>query len=740
MILRSKNYQSLALAIGIWLGIALADVFALKALFLLPFLIVARGRALAPVLLSLATGALALLIHSQALNSNQITDFLESSVSIEGVISSDSSKTRAKVIGSRLTTSKTTFLMRAELLTSEESKFRLRLPIRVISDYSEPLIPGQRISLTGRLLSSGERKVAALLIAESDSLQLMSSPRALGALEQVRAALREKTTAVGGDSAALIPGMVIGDTSLQSSALSKVMLDAGLSHLTAVSGANFAIVSAFLFAIIGFFLPNRRLQVLITICALIIFVLLVRPTPSVLRAGVMAAVFLVAKLSGRRNIGINSLAAAIAILLLINPFQAFEAGFILSVLATSGLLFLAPKIAALIPGPKVLGELVSIPTAATLFCAPYLMLISGGLNLGTILLNILVAPVVPFVTILGFVATLLVIPFSDLARIFLELANLGTSWIVYVASWSDSMPSLVTSPLALLLIGSALAIYKLFNRRVALVVITLAILFSSSQRFIFPGNEWKIGQCDVGQGDALLVNLGGSSAILFDAGPDPRLLDRCLDLFEVRRLPLVVISHRHADHYQGLAGIGNREVGEIWSNQKTELLNKASHRVVRSGLRSQIGTATVEIFWPETGEESFDALAGDGSGENNRSVVAVVEIEQVKVLVTGDIEPGAQLELMGELPKSDVIKVPHHGSKFQESEFFAGASIFLISVGKNSYGHPDMALISSLERLGRVFRSDLDGAIALSWRIDASQEPIFSARLLGKEWWRIAWH
>ena len=733
----SHRYKSLAISLGIWLGIAVGDLLALKALLLLPLLVLFRRHALAPVLLAAVTGVVTLLIHAAALDENPINALFDSSVEIEGVVSSEPGKTRPRVIGSRLTSSKMTFLMRAERVTSSESLQQIRIPIRVIVDSELPLFPGERIKLTGKLIQSKERRVAALLLAEPASLERLNSPLTLRALERVRAALRDETFKVGGDSASLIPGMVIGDTSLQSSALTELMLKAGLSHLTAVSGANFAIVSAFIFGLVGIFFPNRRIQVTVTILALVLFVLLVRPTPSVLRAGVMALVFLISKLTGRKSAGANSLAVAIAILLLMNPFQAFEAGFILSVLATAGLIFFAPAVAARIPGPRLLGELISIPTAATLFCAPYLMLLSGSMSTGTILLNILVAPVVPFVTILGFVATLTVLPASPVASVLLELADFGTSWILFIASWSESMPSIVTSAPALIMLAASIVILKFFGMRVATLILLILLVFVANQRFLFPGDEWRIGQCDVGQGDALLVNLGHRSAILFDAGPDPSLLERCLELFQIERLPLVVISHSHADHLQGLSGIGEREVGEIWSNRE---LASISTRIVRSGFRSQVGSSKIEILWPETGAESFESVSGDGSAENNRSVVALVELDGVRALITGDIEPGAQSEILDGLSKIDVIKVPHHGSKYQELELFNGASVFLVSVGENSYGHPDIGLISSLESLGSVFRSDLDGSIALSWRSDAYGKPIFSARLLGKEWWRISWH
>jgi competence protein ComEC len=728
------------LAVGIWIGIALADQIALKVLFFLPILFLLRKSSLAPVLLATFTGALTLLIHLQALHTNQIKEFFGEHTKVLGVVSTDPNATRAKVIGSRLSTSKITFLMRVEAVSNTHLESRIRIPIRVVVEESPHLIPGQRIELSGNLVRTKERKVAALLIAEPDSIILREAPGSLLALEKVREALRSEVIDMGGDSAALIPGMVIGDTSQQSQALTKVMLEAGLSHLTAVSGANFAIVSAFLFAALGFVIRNRRVQVVVTVFALIIFVLLVRPTPSVLRAGLMAAVFLVAKLSGSRNAGVNSLATAISLLLLINPFQAFEAGFILSVLATTGLLFLAPQISARVPGPKLVGELISIPTAATIFCAPYLLAISDGMNTGAIILNILVAPVVPIVTILGFIATLLILPIREIARPILDVADLGTSWIVYIASWSDSTPSLISNPLIILLLFITIPIYRYLGRKVAYFYLALLLTFGTSDRLLFPGNDWKVGQCDVGQGDALLVNLGSGSAMLFDAGPDPRLLERCLEVFKIKRLPLIVVSHAHADHYEGIAGIGSRDVGELWSTREFDLLENVQNRIVRKGEKFQIGDSKVEIIWPSTGMETFESVAGDGSTENNRSVVAVVEIADLKILITGDIEPGAQQEIAKDLAEIDVIKVPHHGSRFQEPSLFEGASIFLISVGKNSYGHPDQGLISMLSNVGRVFRSDRDGAISLGWHLDDSGEPIFSARLLRKDWWRISWH
>jgi competence protein ComEC len=133
----------------------------------------------------------------------------------------------------------------------------------------------------------------------------------------------------------------------------------------------------------------------------------------------MTGIYFLSRYSGRKNDAKQSLAVAIAVLLLINPFQAFEAGFILSVLATAGLIYLAGPIAERIRAPKIVRELISIPVAATLACSPYLAMLTGSINLGIIVLNIAVAPIVPVLTILTFLATLTVLPLPAISLILL---------------------------------------------------------------------------------------------------------------------------------------------------------------------------------------------------------------------------------------------------------------------------------------------------------------------------------
>ncbi|HEY9275718.1 MAG: hypothetical protein RLY74_342 [Actinomycetota bacterium] len=689
-------------------------------------------------------GMVIIQIHFLALDNRTLDQLEGQKVTAIGVVTTDPNLTRSRVIGSQSLPSRATFIMRLEEVRNANFQYKFRIPVRVILDRAgiTSLHPGDLISIEGSVSHSKELRVAGVLYSKSKSIEVIEEPIFRNRLELLRVALRERVSKFNSESANLIPGMVIGDTSLQSEEFSQLMRKAGLSHLTAVSGANFAIVGTFIFSMLAFLLPNRRPRIFVTAICLVIFVLLVRPTPSVLRAALMTSSYLLAKFLGLENQTRNSLATAILLLLVTNPLQAFEPGFILSVLGTSGLIYLAPRVSEKLPGPRAIRELVSIPLSASIFCAPYLMYLSGSMNFGTILINVSVAPVVGFITILGFLATIFALPLPLIAELLIYLANLGCKWIVFVAKWSESFPDVSTSPVLIILTIFVLAVSRSRVRRIIIWLLLPLIIFSSYSALTFPGRNWMLGQCDVGQGDALLLRVGRNEAVLFDAGPDPRLLANCLENFGITYLPLIVLSHEHADHFNGISAIGLDAIGEIWLNHPFEELGEFAikAKVVSAGYSVSVGDSKLKVIWPKRGDEIFESISGDGSLENNRSLVIKAEHLGVEILITGDIEPGAQEELLrnNDLSRIDIVKVPHHGSKYQSMNLFSSAKRFLISVGPNSYGHPNPDLLRALESIGEVERTDDFGSIAISWS-GSEEKPVFSSRRLGKEWWQISW-
>jgi competence protein ComEC len=248
----------------------------------------------------------------------------------------------------------------------------------------------------------------------------------------------------------------------------------------------------------------------------------------------------------------------------------------------------------------------------------------------------------------------------------------------------------------------------------------------------WPAAGWVLAVCDVGQGDAVVLNAGAGRAVVVDAGPDPRLVDRCLDRLEVDVVPLVVLTHFHADHVDGLPGVyAGRRVGGVEGTALAEPPSRAAavRRVAGAaptvpayGHTRRVGAVTLQVLGPVPGVTHHGDAADDGSAPNNASLVLLASVRGVTVLLTGDVEPEAQAALARTLPglRVDVLKVPHHGSRHQDLAFLAGlrARVAIASAGKdNDYGHPAGSTLRALARSGaRVHRTDVDGDVLVGAR------------------------
>jgi competence protein ComEC len=246
------------------------------------------------------------------------------------------------------------------------------------------------------------------------------------------------------------------------------------------------------------------------------------------------------------------------------------------------------------------------------------------------------------------------------------------------------------------------------------------------QMRLWPPTNWLLVSCDVGQGDATVINLGNHQAVVVDVGPDPALLDKCLSRLHIRSIPLLILTHFHADHVGGIdAAFHHRRVGivrvtalgepQMTTNFVTNFLahKHATLQVITAGDHLVLGNVEIQCLWPA------ELIRGQGSDANNASIVLLVTIKGYKFLLSGDVEAPAQQAITKrfKLPDVDVLKVAHHGSRNQDSLFAQelNPDIALISVGKaNGYGHPAAETLALYELLGaKIYRTDLSGSISI---------------------------
>ncbi|KAA0094635.1 ComEC/Rec2 family competence protein [Mycolicibacterium sp. P1-18] len=269
------------------------------------------------------------------------------------------------------------------------------------------------------------------------------------AAADVRARFAEAARSVlPGDQAAMLPALVLGDTSALGEDVVDEFRAAGLTHLTAVSGANVTIVCGTVLVTAG--LVGPRIAVALAAIALIAFVVVVQPSASVLRAAVMGSIALFAVLSKRRRQAIPALSACVLVLLVAAPQLAVDVGFALSVSATAALVIVAPRWARRLTDrgwPQPLAAAVSVAAAAHLVTAPLVAGMSGTFSMVSILANLVVAAVISPITVIGTAAAVLTVPWPAAAELMIRFTGPALWWLTHVASWAAAIPgAVVTTP------------------------------------------------------------------------------------------------------------------------------------------------------------------------------------------------------------------------------------------------------------------------------------------------------
>ena len=603
---------------------------------------------------------------------------------------------------------------------------------------------GTRVVVDGRLQSPdrGSDVAAVLRVRGSPAMVERPSP-GLRLVERVRAGLRQAVAHRRHEPRALVPALVLGDTSALDAELTESFQSTSLTHLTAVSGANLTLLLAFLLTAARWLGVRGWSLRAVGLVGVIIFVALCRTEPSVLRAAAMGLVALAALGSGSRAAGVRNLAVASVILLLVDPFLSRSIGFVLSVLACVGIVWWAKGWTMIINRwlPPIVAESIAVPLAAQLATTPLLAAISERVSVSGLAANALAGPFVGPATVLGFAAAGASLINGTLAAIL----GFGAAWcaqmIIWIAKVGAQLPGsewhLRATPLTLIwlgvssvLLGLSMA-YVLARPWLSLLLagIMIICLGGTPRQPGWPPRDWVLVVCDVGQGDGIAIETGRGSAIVVDSGPDPVAMRGCLDRLQITRVPLLIITHFHADHVDGLVGVlQHRHVGQLWVSPLAPpgalaaiVRQQAAARGIpvnapSSGTRASVGEAQLQVLGPV---DHVAADQDDSSKQNDSSLVIMVTIAGLRLLLTGDVEPAGQQAIIssGADLRADVLKIPHHGSAQQDPSFLAAthARLAIASAGiDNDYGHPAPRTVQLVQSLGMtVLRTDQDGSVAV---------------------------
>ncbi|WAB81047.1 ComEC/Rec2 family competence protein [Microcella daejeonensis] len=702
-------------------------------------------RALLPSVVAVGVVAAAIALAAPARIPPLLADLGEEGGSAVGVVALEATVAPGAEGGADAT-----LLVLEDRGTGEE--LGMRVPVRLLQvPAEERLALGTRLDARWRVLPTEAGDDRAALLAPMGAVTVGgAAPPLLSAADDLRARFLDVAGVFRGDGAALLPGLAIGDTSAVSDELDDAMKASSLSHLTAVSGANCAIVVGLVMgagALAGW---PRPVRIGVALAALGGFVLLVTPEPSVVRAAVMAAVVLVALAGGRPGRGLPVLGAAVLGILVLDPWTSREYGFVLSVLATAALLLLAGPLAErlgrVMPAPLALA--IAVPLAAQIACQPVLVLLEPSIPLAGVAANILAAPAAPVATIVGMLACLLAPVAPPFALGAAGIAWLPASWIGGIARVAAELPgaqlpwpeggagAVLLAVVIAGLLGAA-GVPPVLGRRgrrralaatSGLLAVTAGLTVGTAtlQGFGRP-SDWTIAQCDIGQGDAVLVRSAGEIALI-DTGAEPELLDACLRTLGIDRLDLLVLTHFDHDHVGAVDVVVGRvdEViaGPLADERDAEILDAlaaggAVVRPVAAGEQGMLGAQSWRVLWPpdhrgiEPGNDASLVLEWRAAGECSVACAP-------SMLALGDLGQEAQRGLLAavRIRAVSVVKVSHHGSADQEPELYraAAATLGLIGVGEgNTYGHPAPEALDAVTAAGGTpVRSDAHGLVLIA--------------------------
>ena len=556
---------------------------------------------------------------------------------------------------------------------------------------------------------------------------------------------------------ALLKGMALGDDSGLSPSVRRDFRNASLSHVTAASGQNIALLLALAMPILAGFGVRYRWR--IAVCALLalVYVPLAGAESPIRRACVMALAALLARGRGGRGRVWHSILLAAVVTAILDPTAPGALGWQLSFAAVVAMVALGPPLSAALERtglPEPLREPIAMTIAATLSTTPLIAHAAGRLSIAAVPANLIAAPAVAGAMSAGLAAAAVGQISPMLSGPLLWAAALPAGAVLEVASIFGRRPfgAVDWRPDSAITIGmlAVLAAFTGWLRwRTPTWPLTAPTRSGASQRHLRPkgrklaaalaGVAVLVGGClvleprsgdysagpriafiDVGQGDAELV-ADGHAGILIDTGPPSTPIASKLREMGIKRLVGLLLTHGQADHAGALDDLlrgfrpelvidGTATAAGAETARVASLIRAHGLSAVRPtpGLRIAAGDASIEVIAPTR-------AGAAGQDPNTLSAVAVARAGPLSALLTGDAESPVLEEL--DLPSVDVIKLPHHGS----TDPGLGSvlervqpALSVVEVGRNPYGHPARSALAQAQRWGRVLRTDRGGTIVVT--------------------------
>lgn len=538
------------------------------------------------------------------------------------------------------------------------------------------------------------------------------------------------------DLASIIIGILIGDKSGMDGRVIEDFQNANLSHLIAVSGAHFIYVVGFLEYICKF-LKNKRKSQVFLIIGILFFMRLTQYTPSVVRAGIMTIMAILSSVFKRKSDIYTNLAISSLVLIIKNPYSIFDIGAILSFSGVLGIAYFQDKFKLIYQNYEGrflwLLDSISITMAANIFIIPIMVYYYNTISFTFIIANLVVAPLLGVLIILGFIT------FIFKFKFLIVLLSFILKLFFFLVKFMGKLPFstvLVCYGSFIFVIAYYFIVYFLIKRKMLLALLTIVAMIIANLNFL-PKNKLYINFVDVGQGDCMLIRYngmnflidsgGGISAEDYDVGKNtllPYLIDR-----KVYKIDYIIVSHFDADHCRAFLHVmkyikvKNAIIAKQFKNSRMyseflEIANKKKINIiyVKENDHFKFKDFRIDIYNPNDEAIMENVM-------NNNGILNMLRFSRINILCTGDLEKIAEDAIItrysnSNVLKADILKVGHHGSITSTSDDFLKLimpRMALIGCGKNNkFGHPNQFILNKLSAIGcKIYRTDLNGEISI---------------------------
>lgn len=640
----------------------------------------------------------------------------------------------------------------------------------ILSDRE--FLPGTKCRLTVRFLNNVTRQNPGSLVS-NDNYAILLELNSIGIkksslnskIQMFRYRLNKYImTNFEEDSSAFISTITTGYGSCMNEDLRNAFNKTGLAHILSISGTHFGLFSVFLFGVFRllinllpytllqritiFFTPSQVASLFCLPFTLSYLCLSGGSIPAI-RSFIMVSLFLSGLLIGRKGSWLNFLLFAASVLTILNPEVISDLSFHLSFIAVLFIGFTIKDREYLIKkendfNEKRFHKLIQklnmyfkntflLTISASIGTAPLVAYHFHYLSIISPISNLLITPIIGFILIpLSILSAFLFLTTDH--YLFTPIVSILSDIIIYLIKLIASIPFAdikipAFPPILILLFYAGFIFYLLSDRkRYALIIpfipVFIYILFS-----IFERKELTVTFLDVGQGDSSVIELPDGKIIVIDTGKNGRETASFLKYKGKYMIDVLILSHVHSDHIGGLYYlIKNFKIKEIWdsgrfvltdaylSDPLPRLIKSIKHRKLDRGDIIEGNGYRIYVLHPYP---EFYTMYGNESIEvDNDSLVLKIEGKNGSFLYTGDIEKEAEENLLdlGVWLKSDVLKVPHHGSKASAHNHFfelVSPKIAVISVASNNmFGHPHKETVKALHCI-KILRTDVDGAIKI---------------------------